>query len=102
MSTTVNGVRVQRSSLVELIAYISDVWTDHRDEYLKEYKGDVLRVKRRLSRERFQLPEGCYFLSLYGHRSDSDIGERIDVALGEIEEANKEKLEGVLRRLKLI
>ena len=81
------------------LKYISDVWTDHRDEYLKEYKGDVLRVKRRLSRERFQLPEGCDFLSLYGHRSDSDIGERIDVALGEIEEANKEKLEGVFREV---
>ena len=81
------------------LKYISDVWTDHRDQYLKEYRGDVLRVNRRLSRERFQLPEGCDFPSLYGHRGDPDIGERIDVALGEIEEANKEKLEGVFREV---
>jgi type I restriction enzyme M protein len=59
----------------------------------------VLRVNRRLSRERFQLPEGCDFTSLYELRTKSDIGERIDMALGEIEEANKEKLEGVFREV---
>ena len=81
------------------LKYISDVWRDHRDAYLKEYRGDVLRVNRRLSRERFQLPEGCDFTSLYELRTKSDIGERIDMALGEIEEANKEKLEGVFREV---
>jgi len=81
------------------LKYISDVWRDHRDQYMKEYRGDVLRVNRRLSRERFQLPEGCDFASLYAYRTQPDIGERIDVALGEIEEANKEKLEGVFREV---
>ncbi|MDD4016495.1 MAG: type I restriction-modification system subunit M [Kiritimatiellae bacterium] len=81
------------------LKYISDVWSDHRDQYMKEYRGDVLRVNRRLSRERFQLPEGCDFASLYAYRTQPDIGERIDVALGEIEEANKEKLEGVFREV---
>lgn len=81
------------------LKYISDVWRDHREQYLKEYRGDVVRVNRRLARERFQLPEGCDFASLYELRNRSDIGERIDVALGEIEEANKEKLEGVFREV---
>jgi type I restriction enzyme M protein len=81
------------------LKYISDVWRDHREQYLKEYRGDVLRVNRRLARERFQLPEGCDFASLYELRNKADIGERIDVALGEIEEANKEKLEGVFREV---
>jgi len=81
------------------LKYISDVWRDHREQYLKEYRGDVVRVNRRLARERFQLPEGCDFASLYELRNKSDIGERIDVALGEIEEANKEKLEGVFREV---
>ena len=81
------------------LKYISDVWSDHRERYLKEFKGDTTRVERRLSRERFQLPEGCDFKSLYEHRNKADIGERIDVALGAIEEANKEKLEGVFREV---
>jgi type I restriction enzyme M protein len=81
------------------VKYISDVWSDHRSRYLKEFNGDEARVQRRLSRERFQLPGGCDFSSLYEHRNKPDIGERIDVALGEIEEANKEKLEGVFREV---
>lgn len=81
------------------LKYISDVWNDHRERYLKEFNGDKSRVERRLSRERFQLPDGCDFKSLYENRNQSDIGERIDVALGEIEEANKEKLEGVFREV---
>jgi type I restriction enzyme M protein len=81
------------------LKYISDVWNDHRERYLKEFKGDKSRVERRLSRERFQLPDGCDFKSLYENRNQADIGERIDVALGEIEEANKEKLEGVFREV---
>jgi len=66
------------------LKYISDVWSDHRDQYLKEYRGDVLRVNRRLSRERFQLPEGCDFASLYalpdpaGHRRADRHGARRD------------------------
>lgn len=81
------------------LKYISDVWNDHRERYLKEFNGDKSRVERRLSRERFQLPDGCDFKSLYENRNQADIGERIDVALGEIEEANKEKLEGVFREV---
>ena len=34
--------------------YMSDVWRDHRQAYLREYDGDEARVARRLSRERFQ------------------------------------------------
>jgi len=78
---------------------LSDMWRDHRDAYMKEFNGDEQRVARRLSRERFQLPAGCDFLSLYHQRSEPDIGERIDVALASIEEANKAKLEGVFREV---
>lgn len=79
--------------------YMSDVWRDHRDAYLKEYKGDEQRVARRLARERFQLPEGCDFYSLYALRNDKDIGQFMNVALADIEEANKAKLEGVFREV---
>ena len=79
--------------------YVSDVWRDHRDAYLKEYKGDQARVARRLSRERFQLPDGCDFYSVHALRDKTDIGERMNIALAGIEEANKAKLEGVFREV---
>ena len=79
--------------------YMSDVWRDHRDAYLKEYKGDEQRVARRLARERFQLPDRCDFLNLYNQRNEPDIGERMNIALAGIEEANKAKLEGVFREV---
>ena len=79
--------------------YVSDVWRDHRDRYMQEYGNDLVRVQRRLSRERFQLPDGCDFASLYAQRNESDIGERMNVALEKIEEANKAKLEGVFREV---
>ncbi len=79
--------------------YMSDVWRDHRDAYMKEYDGDEQRVARRLARERFQLPEGCDFLTIYNQRNEPDIGERMNMALSGIEEANKAKLEGVFREV---
>jgi type I restriction enzyme M protein len=79
--------------------YVSDVWRDHRDAYLKEYKGDEARVARRMARERFQLPDGADFYSLHAQRDKTDIGERMNIALAGIEEANKAKLEGVFREV---
>jgi type I restriction enzyme M protein len=79
--------------------YVSDVWRDHRDAYLREYKGDEARVARRMARERFQLPDGADFYSLHAQRDKTDIGERMNIALAAIEEANKAKLEGVFREV---
>lgn len=81
------------------LKYISDVLKDRRARYLAEFGGDKTRVERRLSRERFLLPEGADFDSLYAQRNQSDIGQRIDIALDQIEEANKAKLEGVFREV---
>jgi type I restriction enzyme M protein len=81
------------------LKYICDVWKDHRERYMREFGGDETRVQRRLSRERFQLPEGCDFDSLYANRNATDIGEQMNVALEKIEEVNKAKLEGVFREV---
>ena len=79
--------------------YISDLWRDRRGHYLLEYDGDTTRVERRLARERFQLPDGADFHCLYARRNEPDIGERMNIALEQIEEANKAKLEGVFREV---
>lgn len=81
------------------LKYLSDVWKDKQEEYDKEFKGDKERVGRRLARERFVLPEGCDYYTLYAKRNEANIGELINVALEQIEDANKAKLEGVFRNI---
>ena len=81
------------------VKYISDVWQDHYDNLKEEYGDDEERVHRRLARERFVLPKECTFLTLYDQREEDNIGEIVNVALDEIEEGNKEKLDGVFRNI---
>jgi type I restriction enzyme M protein len=81
------------------LKYLSDVWKDKREEFEREYKGDAERVKRRLARERFVLPDGCDYYTLYRKRSEGNIGELINIALEQLEDANKAKLEGVFRNI---
>ncbi|MGH9854036.1 MAG: type I restriction-modification system subunit M [Blastocatellia bacterium] len=79
--------------------YISDVWKDRVQQCRLEYKGDEERTRRRLSRERFIVPEGGDFDAVYMKRHAPNIGETIDVALTSIEETNKTKLEGIFRNI---
>lgn len=77
------------------LKYISDMWKDYNAKY-EQLGNDNERIRRHMLSNRFVLPEGCDFESLYQQRDASNIGERINTALGEIENANPEKLKGVL------
>ena len=81
------------------LKYISDLWNDHLVNYRKQYGDDEARIRRRLERERFILPEGASFYDLHGQRNEANIGELINVALEQIEDANRAKLEGVFRNI---
>ncbi|MDW3224187.1 MAG: type I restriction-modification system subunit M [Paracoccaceae bacterium] len=81
------------------LKYISDQWNDHIETYRKQYGDDDARIRRRLERERFILPEGASFYDLYSQRNEPNIGERINIALENIEDANRAKLEGVFRNI---
>ena len=81
------------------LKYISDVWNDHFEQYKKQHKGDDRRIRRKLDRERFILPKAANFYDLYENRSESNIGELINIALDAIETKNKAKLEGVFRNI---
>jgi type I restriction enzyme M protein len=74
------------------IKYLSDVHDDKLDAYLKKYNGDIERAKRAMQHERFIVPKNSHFSYLFEHRNDSNIGELIDIALTDLEEANREKL----------
>lgn len=81
------------------LKYISDLWNDHVETYRKQYGGDDARIRRRLERERFILPEGASFYDLYERRNEANIGELINIALEQIEDKNRAKLEGVFRNI---
>ncbi|MBM3708888.1 MAG: type I restriction-modification system subunit M [Actinobacteria bacterium] len=81
------------------LKYLSDLWKDKKEQYQKEYGDDPVRIKRKMERERFVLPENCDFDYIYSKRDVSNIGEIINLATEGIEEANKIKLEGVFRNI---
>lgn len=81
------------------LKYLSDLWKDKKEQYRKEHGNDPVRIKRKMERERFVLPENCDFDYMYSKRDASNIGEIINLALEGIEEANKAKLEGVFRNI---
>lgn len=81
------------------VKYISDVWEERYNELKAQYKNDAELIKRRMQRDRFVLPDGCHFKDLYNSRDESNIGERINNALSQIEDANRQKLQGVFRNI---
>lgn len=81
------------------VKYLSDVWQDEKEKFLKQFSGDVDRVNRRLEREPFYMPDVSTFDYIYSKRDEPNIGEIINQALEELEEANKVKLEGVFRNI---
>ena len=81
------------------VKYISDIWNDHYETYQKEYGNDEVRIRRRLQRERFVLPEDNSFYDLYKNRNEANIGELINITLEAIEIENRLKLEGVFRNI---
>ena len=81
------------------LKYISDLWNDHVETYREQFGGDEARIRRRLERERFVLPEGASFYDLYEKRNEPNIGELINIALEAIEDKNRAKLEGVFRNI---
>jgi len=74
------------------LKYVSDVNKDKFKEYLKKYNNDRERAGRAMKHERFIVPEHCSFDYLFNHRNEANIGELINIALNDIEEANREKI----------
>lgn len=74
------------------LKYVSDVNKEKRQTYLEQYKGDEARTDRAMSMERFIVPNSSSFDYLFEHRGESNIGELIDIAFADLEEANREKL----------
>ena len=79
------------------LKYLSDVWKDAYDGYKAQFSDDEQMIETMLRTERFVLPIGSSFYTLYEHRFEPGNGERIDKALHAIEEANIAKLDKVFQ-----
>jgi type I restriction enzyme M protein len=80
--------------------YLSDVHAKHERELREKYGDNDELVRRKLERDRFVLPEGTSFYYVRDeYRNDPELGDKINKALTKIEDANKQKLEGVFRNI---
>lgn len=81
------------------VKYVSDVWKDKRSIYADKYNNDATRMERALRNERFQVPSTCTFEYLFENRNAANLGEIINMALENLEDANRSKLERVFRNI---
>ena len=81
------------------VKYLNDVAKEKKEEYETRYNGDAERVARAMSRERFVIDPKASFDYLYDRRNDTDIGEKINIALSCIEDHNSGKLRNVFRSI---
>ncbi|RPD43776.1 type I restriction-modification system subunit M [Hymenobacter sediminis] len=85
------------------LKYLSDLHRGRVAELQQKYAADPAtqaeRVQRALRHERFQVPEVSTFGYLFDRRKADNIGELINVAFQQLEDANRAHLEGVFRSI---
>jgi len=74
------------------LKYVSDVHKSKFHEHLQKYNGNLERAERAMRHERFIVPKTSSFDFLYEFRNESNIGELINIALADLEDANREKM----------
>jgi len=75
--------------------YLSDLSKKRHEEYKKRFGSDEKRIEEKMKLDRFFLPKKSSFDYIYSVLEQDNVGEEINKALERIEDANKEKLEGV-------
>jgi len=97
---TIDGSQYKDYILTMLfLKYVTDVNKEKREAYETKYKGDATRVERAMSNERFKVPVESTFDHLLESRNAPNLGELINLALEQLEEANRQKLEKVFRNI---
>jgi len=77
------------------LKYLSDKSKEKYEEYKKRFGTDTKRVEEKMKLDRFYLPPKASFDYIYSIIEQDNLGEEINKAFHKIEDANKEKLEGV-------
>ena len=81
------------------LKYISDIKKAKLKQYKQRFGDDIDRINLRMDQERFVIPPGSSFYDLIAQKTAENLGELIDIALENLENANKEKLHGVFRNI---
>jgi len=89
------GVYKDYALTMLFLKYISDLNKKRHDEYKERFGSDEKRIEEKMKLDRFYLPPKSSFDYLYSKIEEDNIGEEINKALHRIEDANKEKLDGV-------
>ena len=71
------------------LKYLSDLWTDLKEDLDRKYNGDRERIERALARERFIVPPKSHFDYLYSKRREANIGDLINIALADIDQLGR-------------
>lgn len=94
--TQLNGADYMNYVLPMLfLKYLSDKSKQRYKEYQERFGSDEKRVEEKMKLDRFYLPPKSSFDYIYSILEQDNLGEEINKALHRIEDANKEKLEGV-------
>lgn len=75
--------------------YLSDLSKKKRNGYKERFGNDEKRTEEKMKLDRFYLPPKSSFDYIYSILEQDNLGEEINKALHRIEDANKEKLDGV-------
>ena len=94
-SSVDGGVYKDYALAMLFFKYLSDLSNKKRAEYKDRFGNDERRIEEKMKLDRFYLPPKASFDSIYGILEQDNIGEELNKALHKIEDANKEKLEGV-------
>ncbi|MBL7002490.1 MAG: type I restriction-modification system subunit M [Gammaproteobacteria bacterium] len=79
------------------LKYISDVYKDDYNKLVEAHGDNPELIKAMMAKQRFVLPDNASFWDLYEDRHQAGNGQRIDMALHAIEEANGTKLKNVFQ-----
>lgn len=74
--------------------YLSDHYKEAVEELEKQYEG--ARLERQKQYLPFQVASDCSFYALHEQKFDKDLGQKINMALRQIENDNDQQLAGVL------
>ncbi len=94
-SSVDGGVYKDYALTMLFLKYISDLNKKRHDEYKERFGSDEKRIEEKMKLDRFYLLPKSSFDYLYSKIEEDNIGEEINKALHRIEDANKEKLDGV-------
>jgi type I restriction enzyme M protein len=75
--------------------YLSDLNKKRYEVYSARFGDDKKRIEEKMKLDRFYLPPNSSFDFIYNKMEEDNIGEEVNKVLHRIEDANKEKLDGV-------